>query len=150
MTTTHTVREDMKTAMRAKDAVRLTTLRGLLSAFTNELVSLKRKPTDTLEDAEALAVIKRAVKQRKDSIEQFTAGGRDDLAESEQAELAILESYLPAMASPQEIQKVAETKKAELGVTDKSKMGILVGAVVKEFNGNADGAVIKQIVEALF
>lgn len=140
----------MKTAMRAKNDVALTTLRGLLSAFTNELVALKRKPTDALQDAEAFAVIKRAVKQRKDSIEQFTKGGRADLAEKEHAELAIVEAYLPAMTSEDDIKKVAEAKKAELNVTDKSKAGILVGAIVKEFGGNADGAVVKQVVDGLF
>lgn len=111
MSITQTVREDMKNAMRAKNEVALTTLRGLLSAFTNELVALKRKPTDVLTDTEALAVIKRAVKQRKDSIEQFTAGNRNDLVESEQAELSIIEAYLPAMASEDDIKRVAEAKK---------------------------------------
>lgn len=150
MTLTQQVREDMKNAMRAKNDVALTTLRGLLSAFTNELVSLKRKPTDALSDPEALAVVKRAVKQRKDSIEQFAAGGRADLVEKEQAELAIVEAYLPAMANEADIKKVAEAKKAEMNVTDKSKAGILVGAVMKELAGNADGTVVKQIVDGLF
>lgn len=150
MSITQTVREDMKNAMRAKNEVALTTLRGLLSAFTNELVALKRKPTDVLTDTEALAVIKRAVKQRKDSIEQFTAGNRNDLVESEQAELSIIEAYLPAMASEDDIKRVAEAKKAEMNVSDKSKAGILVGAVMKELGGNADGVVVKKIVEGLF
>jgi len=150
MSITQTVREDMKTALKAKDEVRLTTLRGLLSAFTNELVSLKRKPTDALSEPEALAVIKRAVKQRKDSIEQFEKGGRADLVEREQAELAIVESYVPLGMSEADIRTIAEAKKIELNATDKAKAGILVGAVMKACGGNADGAVVKKVVEALF
>ena len=102
------IKGQIKDAMMAKDAVRLTTLRGLVSAFTNELVATQRKPQDFLTDEEVLAVIKRGVKQRKDSIQQFTDGGRDDLAESEQAELTILEKFLPQMMSREDIKKVVE------------------------------------------
>jgi len=143
------IREQIKDAMRAHDEIRLLTLRGLLSAFTNELVTLKRKPSEELADDEALAVIKRAVKQRKDSIEQFRTGGRNDLAESEEKELAILEPMLPKAASRDEIKKVAEVKKVELGITDKSKMGQLMGVIMKEFKGNADGNDVKAVVEEL-
>ncbi len=140
----------MKTALKERNEVRLTTLRGLISAFTNELVAQKRKPTEALDDNDALTVIKRAVKQRKDSIEQFRAGGREDLAASEEAELAILEEYLPESASIEEIERVAKVKKEALGIEDKAKMGILVGAIMKEFAGNADGADVKAVVEGLF
>lgn len=143
------IRDEIKGAMLAKDEVRLRTIRGLVSAFTNELLTLKRKPNDELSDDEALAVIKRAVKQRKDSIEQFRAGGREDLAANEEAELAILEPYLPEMAGKDEIRKVAEAKKAEMGIIDKSKMGQLMGAVMKEMKGTADGADVKSVVEEL-
>lgn len=150
MSLQETIRSDMKAALKERDEVRLTTLRGLISAFTNELVAQKRKPTEALEDKEALAVVKRAVKQRKDSIEQFRAGGREDLATAEETEMAILEAYLPESASKEEIERVARAKKEELGVEDKAKMGILVGAIMKEFAGNADGADVKEVVEALF
>lgn len=136
-------------ALKARDEVRLTTLRGISSAFTNELVAQKKKPTDELSDADALAVIKRAVKQRKDSIEQFEKGGRTDLVEKEQAELAVLEEYLPEQASAEDIEKVARAKMEEMNVNDSSQMGPLLGAVMKEFAGNADGAEVKQIVEKL-
>ncbi len=148
------IHQDIQTqipaAMKARDEVRLLTLRGLVSAFTNELVALKRKPTETLSDDEALAVIRRQVKQRKDSIEQFTAGNRLDLAAKEEAELKILEAFLPAMMGKDEIRKIAEAKKAELGVTDKSKMGIFMGAVMKDLKGKADGADVKEVIESLF
>lgn len=145
-----TIREEMKKAMIAKDANRVQTMRSLMSAFTNELVSLKRKPSDALSNDEAMAVIKRAVKQRKDSIEQFRAGNREDLAAAEEAELAILEPLLPKQASKEEVMRAAEAVKARLGVVDKSKMGQLIGAVMKEFKGNADGADVKEAVESLF
>ncbi len=136
--------------MKAKDEIRLLTLRSLLTAFTNELVSTKRKPDETLADEEALTVVKRAVKQRKESIEQFQKGGRDDLAKGEEAELDILEKYLPEMIGKEEIEKIARAKKEELGVDDKSKMGILMGAVMKELKGQADGKDVKEVVDSLF
>ncbi len=144
------IRGELKEAMIAKDTVKMMTLRGLLSGFTNELVALGKKPQDIITDDEAIAVIKRAVKQRKDAIEQFTNGGRNDLADSEKAELAILEIYLPAQMSKEEIQKIVEAKKAELGVTDKSGAGMLMSTCMKELKGKADGGDVKAVVDAMF
>jgi uncharacterized protein len=149
MTLQQTIKEQIKEAMKAKDAVRLGVIKGLVAGFTNELVAMKKMPTDELSDEEVLNVIRRAVKQRKDSIDQFTKGGRADLAESEQAELAILETYLPAQMSKEEVLKIAEAKKAELGVTDKTKAGLLMSTLMKELKGKADGAVVKQVVDEL-
>lgn len=143
------IKDNIKEAMLAKDSVRLNTLRGILAAFTNEVVAKKRKPDEMLADDEALEVIRRAVKQRKDSISQFRAGGREDLAVDEEAELVILQTYLPTMMSRDEIKIVAEQKKAEMGVTDKSKMGMFMGAVMKELKGRADGDDVKAVVEEL-
>ncbi len=147
---THQIREDMKTAMKARDAVRVNTLRGALSAMTNELVAKGRKPTDEPADDEVVVVLKRLAKQRQDSIEQFTAGGRPELAEKEASELAILKAYLPETASKGEIEKVARAKKEALGITDASGIGKLMGAVIKEFAGRADGADVKSVVQGLF
>ncbi len=144
------LKSQLKDAMMAKDAVRLTVIRGLMSAMTNELVATNRTPQSELADEEVLALIRRGVKQRKDSIEQFTAGGRPELAESEQAELSILETYLPKMMSKDEILPIAEAKKAELGITDKTKLGMLTGALMKDLKGRADGADVKDVVERLF
>ena len=144
------IRDEIKDAMRAKEAVKLSVLRGMLTAFTNELVAKGMKPQDELGDTDALTVIKRQSKQRKDSIDQFVKGGRPELAEQEKEELAILEAYLPAMMSRDEIRKVAEAKKTELGVTDRAKMGMLMGAIIKELAGKADGADVKAVVESLF
>jgi hypothetical protein len=150
MSIQQTIREEIKRAMLAKEALRLETMRGLLSAFTNELVATKRTPQDPLPDEDALKVIKRAANQRKDSIEQFEKGGRKELADKERAELAIIETFLPKMMSKDEIRKIAEAKKAELGVADKSKMGVFMGAVMKELKGRADGADVKEVVDSFF
>ena len=143
------IKEEIKEAMKARDSLRLGVVRGLVANFTNELVALKRMPTEELSDGEVLSVIRRAVKQRKDSIEQFTEGGRQDLAESEKAELLILEKYLPAQMSKEDVIVVAKAKIAEMGLTDKSKMGMLMSAVMKELKGKADGAVVKEVVDEL-
>ena len=143
------IKNQLKEAMKAKDAVRLQVVRSLLTAFMNEMVATGRTPQDLLTDDEALAVIKKAAKQRKDSIEQYEAAGRQELADPEKAELAILEEYLPTLMTQEEIRPVAEAKKAELAIEDKSKMGILIGAVMKELGGKADGGDVKAIVESL-
>lgn len=148
MTIHETIKDGIKEALKAKDEVRLRTLRSLVTAMTNEVVAKKRKPDEFLTDEEALAVLKRASNQRKDSIEQFESGGRNDLAEPEKAELAIIETFLPAQMSEEEIAKVVQAKIAELSA-DKSKAGMLTGAVMKELKGKADGNVVKKIIDSL-
>ena len=143
------IKDQIKEAMKAKDTVKLGVVRGLVSSFTNELVSLKRTPQDELSDEEVLAVIRRAVKQRKDSIQQFTEGGRMDLVEPEQAELSVLETYLPAQMSREEVKKIAQAKMVELGVTDKSGAGKFIGVLMKDLKGRADGDVVKSVVDEL-
>ncbi len=144
------LRDSLKTAMKAKDAVTLTTVRSIMTACTNELVATGKTPQDKLDDAGILAVIKRLAKQRKESIVQFEAASRPELAVPEKLELSVLEAYLPTQLTQDQIRPVAEAKKAELGITDKSKLGILVGAVMKEVGGNADGGDVKAVVELLF
>lgn len=136
--------------MKARDQVRVDTLRGALSAFTNELVAKGKKPTEEIADNDAVTVLKRLAKQRQDSIEQYTKGGRPELAAKESSELDILKVYLPQMASREEIEKVARAKKEELGVTDASGAGKLTGVVMKEFAGKADGNDVKEVVQSLF
>ncbi len=150
MTLHEQLRESLKEALKAKDAVRLRTVRSILTAFTNELVATGKTPQDMMDDAGGLAVIKRLAKQRKDSISQYEAASRNDLAEPEKEELAVLEGYLPTLMTQEAILPVAVAKKAELGVEDKAKIGILVGAVMKELAGKADGGDVKAVVEGLF
>jgi len=137
-------------ALKAHDELRLSVLRGMRAAFTNELVAQKRKPTEILNDEEIIAVIRRLAKQRKESIEQFQKGGREDLAEKEEKELDIIETYLPQMMNKEDIHTVVLAKQKELGIEDKSKMGILMGAVMKDLKGKAEGNDVKEIVESLF
>lgn len=135
-------------AMRAKEALRLSVIRGLLSSFTNELVAKSRKPDEELSDEEVLGVISRAVKQRKDSIEQFEKGGRADLAESEKEELTILQSYLPEQMSEEEVEAFVKAK-IEAENPDKEKKGQFMGSIMKELKGKADGSHVKAAVDKL-
>ncbi len=144
------IKEGIKEAMKAKDSVRLETLRGISSALTNELVTKGKTPQDNISDEDAVAVISRLAKQRKDSISQFKAGGREDLVEVEESQLLILEEFLPTLMSREEILPIAIAKKAELGVTDKTKAGQLTGALMKDLKGKADGGLVKEVVESLF
>ncbi len=146
---TTTLREDLKTAMRAKDQLTVDTLRGVLSAFTNELVAKGRKPTDELSTDEMLVVMKRLAKQRKDSIEQFEKGGRPEMAEKEKQELAIIEGYLPQMASEEQIEAAAKEAIAEAGAVDAAAAGKLTGAVMKKLGGNADGGAVRAVLQRL-
>ncbi|OGG67519.1 hypothetical protein A3C21_00230 [Candidatus Kaiserbacteria bacterium RIFCSPHIGHO2_02_FULL_59_21] len=136
--------------MKAKDSLRVDTLRGALAAFTNELVAKGRKPTEELADPNAITVLKRLAKQRREAAEQYAKGGRAELAQKEAAELKIIEEYLPQTASREEIEKVARAKKEELGVADASGIGKLTGAVMKEFAGRADGNDVKNVIASLF
>jgi uncharacterized protein YqeY len=144
------IKEKMKEAMKAKDALKLSVYRNIISSFTNEVVSKGGTPQDEIGDDDALAVIKRLAKQRKDSIEQFEKGGRQELADNEKAELEILEVFLPELMSQDAIRPIAEAKKAEMGIDDASKKGMLMGALMKEFAGKADGGDVKAVVDSLF
>lgn len=150
MTTHEDIKASLPAVMKSKDAIKLRTVRSMLTAFTNELVATGKTPQDFLDADDTLSVIKRLAKQRKDSIEQFEAAGRHELAATEKEELTVLESYLPETMDDAAILAIAKAKKAELGVEDKSKIGILIGAVMKETKGQADGADVKRVVEGLF
>ena len=140
----------LKEAMKAKDAVRLAVVRGLLSAATNEAVAKGKGPDAMLDSDELMTVIMRAAKQRKDSIEQFEKGGRPELADSEKAELTIIEDMLPAQMSREEIEAAVKAKAAELGVADKAGANKLMGVLMKDLKGKADGTIVKEVVDSLF
>jgi hypothetical protein len=142
------IKAGIKPAMIAKDTVRLGTLRMLVAAFTNELVTQGRPPTDPLSDEDCLKVIKRLSKQRKDSIEQFVAGGRPELAEDEKAELAIIEEFLPAQMTEAEIESKVAAKLAESPLHP-TKKGQFVGRMMKELGSTADGAIVKAVIDRL-
>lgn len=147
----------MKDAMRAKDQVKLAVVRGLMSAMTNEAVAKGKGPDGVLSEDEVLTVIMRGAKQRRDSIEQFTKGGRPELATSEQAELDVLTTMLPAQMSEAEIEAATKAKAAELGIDPDAEVGAgktgankLMGALMKDLKGKADGTLVKAVIERLF
>ncbi len=145
-----TIKEKIKESMKARDAVALDVYRGLSTAFTNELVATNRTPTDFLEDNEALIVITRTAKQRRDAIDQFEKGGRKDLADEDRAQLEILEQFLPKLMSEEEVMSVVSAKKEELGITDATKKGLFMAEIMKDLKGKADGALVKKVVDNVF
>jgi uncharacterized protein len=149
MTLHQTIKAHIKESMIAKDETRTLVLRGVQAEIQKDLIAKKSTASEGTDD-EVLAIIKKLVKQRRDSIDQFTKGNRADLAANESKELKILETYLPATMSRDEIKKIAVAKKAELGVTDKAGAGKLIGATSKELKGKADGSDIKAVVDSLF
>ncbi|HAS80612.1 MAG: hypothetical protein UR25_C0002G0059 [Candidatus Nomurabacteria bacterium GW2011_GWE1_32_28] len=144
------IKNSIKDAMLKKNFVLLETLRSMVSAFTNELVSKNKKPSQFLSDEEVLIVITRLAKQRKDSIEQYKKGNRQDLVDEESAQLSILETYLPKLMERNDIEVIVKDKKVELNITDVTKKGILMQAIMKDLKGKADGGVVKEIVDSLF
>lgn len=149
MTLHETIKAGIPDALRAKDEVRLRTLRSLATMMTNEVVAKKRKPDEFLTDEEALVVLKRASNQRKDSIEQFEAAGRHELAVPEKEELAVIESFLPEQMGTEEIEAVVKAKMLEMGITEKKDAGRFTGAVMQELKGKADGAAVKAAIDSL-
>ena len=136
---------DIVTAMKAKDQTKLTALRMLKTALTNKSIEKGR----ALEGAEELQVVSMLVKQRRDSIEQFTKGGRTDLADKEQAEIAILNAYLPASASDDEIAAAVAAAIAETGATSAKDMGKVMKATMAGLAGKTvDGKKVSEIVKA--
>jgi uncharacterized protein YqeY len=137
------ITEDMKIAMRAKDAPRLLTIRGLLAACKQREVDERI----VLDDAAVIAIIDKLVKQRKDSITQFTAGNRPDLVEKEAAELQVLEGYLPQRLGADEIAAQVAAIVAELGATGPGDMGKVMGAVKAKLAGKADMGLVSAAVK---
>jgi len=142
------IKDGIKDAMIKKDTLRLTVLRNISSTFTNEMIA-KKITTEELTDEDAITIIRRLVKQRKDSIEQFTKGNRMDLVKNEEDEMKILEAFLPQMMSREEIEKVVKAKIDEAGTIDKAKLGQFMGGIMKELKGKADGMLVKEILEEL-
>ena len=138
------ITDDMKTAMRAKDAPRLLTIRGLLAA-------IKQREVDeriVVDDAAVVAIVDKLVKQRKDSIEQFTAGGRQDLVDKEKAELQVLESYLPVRLGADEIAAEVAALVAETGASSAADMGKVMAAAKARLAGRAEMALVSTAVKA--
>jgi len=137
------ITEDMKAAMRAKETDKLSTIRMLLAA-------VKQKEVDervVVDDAALIAIVDKLIKQRKDSISQFSAAGRQDLADKESAELPVLEAYLPQRLSAEEIQAAVLAIIAELGAKGPGDMGKVMGAVKAQLAGKADMSLVSAAVK---
>ena len=133
---------DMKDAMRARDTVRLGTIRMIRTALTER----DKAGTGETTDADVLAVVAKQAKQRRDSIAQFEAAGREDLAAAERAELAVVEGYLPAQATDAEIDAAVAGVVAETGAATMKDMGRVMGAAIKRLGGTADGSRVQAAV----
>ncbi len=143
-----TIKAELKKAMMAKDMERVNVIRMLSAAFTNELITLGRVPTDVLSDEEVMKVLKREVKKRKDSIDQYTNAERPELAEDEKAEMVIIEEFLPVMMSKEEIRKRISEKLAAEPI-DPAKKGQFIGMMLKELGDTADGTTVKEVIDEL-
>lgn len=138
------IREDMKAAMRAHDADHLSTIRLLLAAVKQREIDEKIEATD----AQVTEVIAKMVKQRRDSIQQYRAGGREDLAQKEQAEIDVLSGYLPKQLSDEEIGAIIDEAIAQSGLSGMAAMGKVMGAVKAKVAGRADLGKVSALVKA--
>lgn len=146
MSLTEQIDSDYVQAYKAKDALRLSVLRMVKTAAKNRLVELKR-PGGSLDDGELMDVFIKEAKQRQDSIEQYTAANRPDLAEKEAQELAILKEYLPKALSPEELAGAIDAAVTELGATGPRDMGRVISAVMGAYKGRVDGKEVSAAVK---
>jgi len=146
MTPQERLSAELKSAMLARDADRLSALRMLKSAIG--YAQLERK-TENLSETDFVAVVQKEVKKRRDSFEQFEKGGRPELAEKEKKEISVLETFLPQPLSPEDLQQLIKTTIQELGATSKKEMGPVIKAVQVKAAGRADGKSISAIVGTL-
>lgn len=146
MTLREKLNDDVKTAMRAKDTETRDTLRLLLAAIKQEEIDSQT----TLDDAGVLAVVTKQAKQRRESIADYTKANRLDLVQEEEIQLAIIEKYLPQMMSRAEIEVLAQQIITDLGVTDAKGMGQVMGKLMPQVQGKADGRLVNEVVRDLF
>lgn len=138
------IREDMKAAMRSHDAARLSTIRLLLAAIKQREIDEQIESTDD----DVMAVIAKMVKQRRDSVEQYRAGGREDLAQTEQAEIDVLQAYLPQALTDEEIAAIIDEATAAVGLTGMAAMGKVMALVKSRVNGRADLGKVSALIKA--
>jgi uncharacterized protein YqeY len=140
--------EDIKTAMKAKDKLRLQTVRGIKKAILDKEVELRPQGQDSLTPEQEIELLSQQAKQRRDSIEQFTKAGRDDLATQESQELAIIETYLPEQVSDEEVIKIIDELIISSGATTMKDLGKVMGPAMKQLKGKADGKKIQELVKS--
>lgn len=140
------LREDLKAAMRAQDATRRGTIRMLEAAIKNAEIEKRGKE---LGDPDILAILQRQLKQRRDSIEQFERGGRQDLADIERAEIEVIQAYLPEQLSEDDIEAVAKRIIDQTGAAGPGDRGKVMGPLMQELRGKADGSAVNSVVSRL-
>jgi uncharacterized protein YqeY len=145
MSFTAQLSEDIKNAMKAKDTVALNVVRGLKSAIKYAAIE-KLGAEGELPDADALAVVRKEIKKRQDSVASYESANRQDLADTEKAEIAVLEKYLPTAMSAEELVKLVETVIAEVGATSKKEMGAVMKVLQERAAGRADGKTLSSEV----
>ncbi len=142
------INEDIKAAMKAKDQVRLETVRSIKKLLLEKEVELRAKGKDSLSYEDEIAVLSQLAKQRREAIEQYTKAGREDLADKEKAELAIIETYLPPQLSDEELEAKIDQIIAEVGAKTVKDLGKVMGVAMKELKGKADGKKIQELVKS--
>ncbi|EDX85212.1 GatB/Yqey domain superfamily [Synechococcus sp. PCC 7335] len=142
------ISEEIKAAMKAKDKLRLETVRGIKKVILEKESEIRGKGRDKLTEEEELAVVMQLAKQRRDSIKQFTDAGREELADKEAKELEVLEEYLPAQLSEEEIEAAVDEAIAQVGATGPRDMGKVMGPVMQKLKGQADGGKVQAIVKS--
>ena len=142
------ISEDIKTAMKAKDKVRLETVRSIKKVILEKEVSLRPQGQESLTESQETEVLVQQAKQRREAIEMFRQAGRDDLVEQQVQELAIIEEYLPKQLSDEEVGAVVDEVMASVGASSIKDMGKVMGAVMQQLKGKADGQKIQAIVKA--
>lgn len=140
------VTKQMKDAMRAKDALRLSTLRSMRTAFLNEM---KKDGSDSVSDEVCESLLRKLEKQRKESIDAFSKGGREEMADQERAELAVIQEFLPQLADAEQTRAWVEAAIAETGATEVKEIGKVMGALMKAHKAEIDGNLARELVQAL-
>ncbi len=140
--------EDIKLAMKARDKLRLETIRSLKKFVLEKEVEMRPKGQNELTPEQELEVLAQQAKQRRDSIEQYRQGGRDDLADKEAQELEIIETYLPAQLSSEQIGEIIDKIIVSVGAASPKDMGKVMGPAMKELKGKADGKKVQEMVKA--
>ena len=143
------LQNDMKEAMKSKDAVRLRTIRSLRSAIMAKEIDMRTDGQASISEEEAMAVLQKQAKQRRDSIEQFIAAGRDDLQAVEEEELVVIESYLPKQLSLDEVRSEVKAVIEAVGASGMQDMGKVMGQAMGRLKGKADGKLVQQAAREL-
>ena len=142
------VSEDIKTAMKSKDKVRLETVRSIKKVLIEKESTIRGQGQETLTEAQELEILIQLAKQRRDSIEQYQKAGREDLADQEKAELAIIEEYLPKQLSDEEVSVIIDEIITQVGASSAKDMGKVMGQAMQRLKGQADGKKVQELVKA--